>query len=334
MKLLILGAGGFIGSHLTEHLAQRGEHEVTAADVTSEKLSSVDRSKFQFIDTDVRDIPESMYEQCDVVVDLVAYANPSIYVESPLEVFDLNFNRNLEVVQLCVKHGKRLIQYSTSEVYGKAQPGQQLYHEDSSDLVMGPVTKQRWIYASAKQLLERVIHAQGLRGDLDYTILRPFNFVGPRFDYLVPAGTIGGPRVFAHFMSALLENGPMRLVDGGAVHRTFLAISEANEAFQTLLDSPGAHNQVFNVGNPANNISIRDLALLMQDLYRETTGREPACELTEISGEEFYGVGYEDMDRVPPSIAKLEALGWSPTRDLRSTFSEAMNYYVEHEAPV
>ena len=100
---------------------------------------------------------------------------------------------------------------------------------------MGPVQKQRWIYASSKQLLERIIYAHGLKGDLDYSIIRPFNFVGPRFDYLVPSGAKGGPRVFSHFMSAMFTGGPIYLVDGGGQHRCFTHIKDASEAFTAIL---------------------------------------------------------------------------------------------------
>jgi UDP-apiose/xylose synthase len=191
---------------------------------------------------------------------------------------------------------------------------------------MGPTTKQRWIYASGKQYLERIIHAHGLLGEIEYTIVRPFNFVGPRFDYLVEAETIGGPRVFAHFMSALITGGPMYLVDGGEQRRSFTHIVDASEAFTFMLDSPEAVNQIYNIGNPDTDTSIRELASYMASLYEDLTGRRPENELIEISGEDFYGVGYEDMDRVPPDISKLRALGWEPKRGMRETFVDAMEY--------
>jgi nucleoside-diphosphate-sugar epimerase len=74
---------------------------------------------------------------------------------------------------------------------------------------------------------------------------------------------------------------------------------------------------------------VRDLALLMKELDEELTGTPADNELVDIDGSEFYGPGYEDMDRVPPAISKLQALGWSPTRDLRTTFRDAIAYYVE-----
>lgn len=331
MRIAILGAGGFIGSHLVEHLVTRGEHDVVGMDLTDEKLADVPAGRFAFRHADLRsdlDVVESMIRQADLVVDLIAHANPSMYVSSPLEVFDLNFMQNLEVARLCIKHGKRLVQYSSAEVYGKATTGDR-FSEDTTDLVIGPVCKPRWIYSSAKSLLERVIQAHGAAGDIEYTIIRPFNFIGPRIDYLVPAGALGGPRVFPHFMSALLSGGPIRLVDGGTVHRAFLHIADASLAFQAVLDHPDrARNETFNVGNPANNVTVREFAELMCELYEEIMGRPPRSELVEISGEEFYGPGYEDGDRLPPDIAKMRSLGWQPTRDLRTTLHDAMRYYL------
>ena len=97
-----------------------------------------------------------------------ALANPGLYVKIPLEVFRLNFTENLKIAECCVKHNKRLIQFSTCEVYGKTvvsalngqinnpeDPSYATFSEDESQFILGPVNKHRWIYASAKQLLER-----------------------------------------------------------------------------------------------------------------------------------------------------------------------------------
>lgn len=122
----------------------------------------------------------------------------------------------------------------------------------------------------------------------------------------------------------------MYLVDGGHAHRSFTHIDDANEAFQEILDHPDeARNQIFNVGNPANNTTIRELAHLMCQLYEELTGEPAPSRIEEVTAEEFYGKGYEDTDRVPPDITKLASLGWEPTHDLRATFRDALSYYVK-----
>lgn len=330
MEILVLGAAGFIGSNLVEHLIREGVHEVVGVDISSEKLAGISGPGFQFIELDVTKNGDAIGElvgDADVVVDLVAYANPSLYISTPLDVIRLNFVVNLETIEHCVQHGKRLFQYSTSEVYGK--PSGPTYREDESDLIVGPISKHRWVYSASKQLLERVIHAYGLSGDLEYTVVRPFNFIGPRFDYLVPAGAMGGPRAFSHFMSALLTGGPIRLVDGGEQRRSFTHIDDANDAFSVLLDSPGAINEAFNIGNPANDVSIREAVALMMRLYEEFTGITPRNEIVDISGEAFYGEGYEDSNRVVPDISKLETLGWRPRYNLEQTFGATMASYLE-----
>ena len=330
MKILIFGAGGFIGSNLIEHLIEQGEHEITGLDVTDTKLAGIEGPNFKFIKGNISEegLANELVAETDVVVDLIAYANPSIYVESPLEVVRLNFFENMKILEYCLHHQKRLIQYSTSEVYGKRTRDSE-YHDDHSDLVMGPVQKQRWIYASSKQLLERIIYAHGMKGDLDYSIIRPFNFVGPRFDYLVPAGSKGGPRVFSHFLSAMFTGGPIYLVDGGGQHRCFTHINDASTAFSAILENGAGRNDIFNVGNPDTNTTMENLAHLMQRLYGEITGSAPNNEIIVIDGEDFYGKGYEDMDRVPPNVDKLTALGWKQTKGLEAIFAEAIQYYVD-----
>jgi len=332
VRVAILGAGGFIGSHLVSHLLSDGKHVVVGLDTSNEKLADISTEDYIFYQADVRQVPDLLDEiirEADVVVDLIAHANPSMYVANPIDVFELNFMQNLHIAEVCMRHRKRLIQYSSAEVYGKANDGE-LYSEETTDLVMGPVSKQRWIYASAKMLLERVLYGYGVSGDLEYTIVRPFNFVGPRLDYLVPPGSMGGPRVFPHWMSALLTGGPLYLVDGGHVHRAFMHIADANAGFQTLLDHPEeSRNQTFNMGNPNNNLKVRELAYLMIEVYEELTGHKVKSPIIEVDGEEFYGEGYEDSDRLPPDISKLQELGWQPRRDVRTTFRDAMAYYVD-----
>jgi nucleoside-diphosphate-sugar epimerase len=109
-----------------------------------------------------------------VVLPLAAIATPSTYVSDPLKVFKLDFEANLDIVKLAVAYKTRLIFPSTSEVYGMCTD--ELFDEELSHLVLGPISKQRWIYSCSKQLLDRVIYAYGIHEGLNYTIFRPFNF--------------------------------------------------------------------------------------------------------------------------------------------------------------
>jgi nucleoside-diphosphate-sugar epimerase len=353
MHILILGAGGFIGAHLTERLIARGGDRVTALDVSDEKLDLDDASRspgnshaFTFVRKDIRfagNALEEMVAASNCVVDLIAIANPSVYLSDPLDVFRLNFTENLKVVELCVKHRRRLVQFSTCEVYGKTTASvlgidplrkDCPFGEDTSPLIMGPVGAHRWIYACAKQLLERVIHAYGLAGKLDYTIVRPFNFIGPRIDYL-PSERTGNPRVFSHFMNALLYGTPMRLVNGGNCYRAYTYITDAVDCIELILRNANGvcSRQIINIGSPGNETSIRELAETMCDIF-DKEFRQPSDpwppQIVSVSGEEFYGRGYEDCDRRIPDISKArKLLGWEPRYELRPLLTKTMAYFVE-----
>ena len=248
----------------------------------------------------------------------------------------LNFFDSLKVVDACVRHGKRLIHFSTSKVYGKSGGSEVPFREDDTDCILGPIVNHRWIYSNAKQLLDRIIHAHGLRDELSFTIIRPFNFVGPLMDKLMTDREGDeNPRVFAHFMSALLYRRPFNLVNGGHSKRCFTYIGDAVEALELVLRHPGAvHNQIVNIGNPANETSFRDLAKLMLGIYRREFDANADNQLVDVSGEDFCGPGYEDCDRRVPDISKMKALGWQPRAGLEQTFALSMRYFYENRPAI
>jgi UDP-apiose/xylose synthase len=348
MKILSLGAGGFIGSHLTHRLLNEG-HVVTAIDLETEKVTDcLEHPNLTFFQQDIRqpgwDL-NALVKDADLVIDLIAYANPGLYLRIPLEVFQLNFIENLKIAEACVRHNKRLIQFSTCEVYGRSaaslknspladpdDPIHATYSEDTSEYILGPVSKHRWIYSCAKQLLERVLHAYGLEKGFNYTIIRPFNFIGPKIDFLLHEKE-GIPRVFSFFMDALLNGTQMKLVNGGTARRCYTYIDDAIECTYRIVQNPGGacDRQIFNIGSPYNEVSIRQMAEIMRDIYVEKF-RDPAVPLPEIvsvTGDEFYGKGYDDSDRRIPDITKArQLLGWEPTWNMRDILETTMRYYV------
>jgi UDP-apiose/xylose synthase len=348
-SICVLGCGGFIGSHLVERLLREPDYTIVGLDIASDKLAHIQASsRFMFVNANIyeADVVRSYIEQCDTVISLVALCNPALYNTIPLDVIDANFIRPLEVVKLCSVLNKRLIQFSTSEVYGKtllglvqgdaAQSSDHLLSEDSSQLILGPVHAQRWSYACAKQLLERTIYAYGFERDLDYTIIRPFNFIGPRMDYLPGIDGSGTPRVLACFMAALLQGRPLQLVDGGRNRRCFTYIADAVDAVAAIVCNPETcHKQIFNIGSPFNETSIAALAELMIDLYTTLKPDADRCAMrTErIAAGDFYGEGYEDSDRRVPDISKImQCTGWIPTTNLCEALQSTIAYYISRYA--
>ena len=349
MNVLVLGAGGFIGSHLTYRLLREG-HDVSAIDIYDDKIAEFrSHERLTFSRQDIRDRNwdlEGAIRGADVVIDLIAYANPGLYVRIPLEVFRLNFTENLRIAEACVTHGKRLIQFSTCEVYGRTaasiptaglrdpeDPVHATFAEDSSELILGPVCKHRWIYSSAKQLLERVLHAYGLEENFNYTIIRPFNFIGPKIDFLVSEKD-GIPRVFSFFMDALIQGSPMKLVNGGTARRCYTYIDDAIDCTYRIVENPGGvcDRQIFNIGSPGNELTIRELAETMRSIYarKYLASGAPLSPIVEVSGDEFYGVGYEDSDRRIPDITKARTLlGWAPKWKLHDLIEESMDFQMQ-----
>ncbi|AHM04481.1 UDP-glucose 4-epimerase [Roseibacterium elongatum DSM 19469] len=318
MRIAIFGASGFVGSNIAHHLARNPAYETRLFDLEERKLAlRFENESYDFEPVSIANgnpRVDEIVSESDLVFDLAAYVHPAMFLARPLDVVQLNFFDCLNVVEACVRHRKRLIHFSTSEVYGKAHGSSDPFREDTTDLVLGPVGKTRWIYSCAKQLLDRMIHAHGEEHGLDYTLVRPFNFVGPLMDkYSREWRHDDNPRVFANFMSALVYGRPLQLVEGGRSRRCFTHIDDAVAAIQAIIDHPEAMSrQVVNVGNPENETTIRGLAELMSARYRAVCPAGPAPRILDVAARDFYGDGYEDCDRRLPDISKLRAIGSVP----------------------
>ena len=338
LKIMILGANGFIGSALTNAILRTRPWEVYGIDLADNKLQDLPATdRFHFVEGDItinKEWVEYHVKKCDAVVPLVAIANPAQYVTHPLRVFELDFEANIDVVRHCVKYGKRLIFPSTSEIYGMSEDS--VLDEETSPLVYGPVNKQRWIYAASKQLLDRVIFAYGVRDNLDYTLFRPFNFIGPNLDNIEEPKE-GSSRVFTQFLSNVLYKRPIKLVDGGRQKRSFTYIDDAVEALLTILENRDsrASRRIFNIGNPDNCVSIRELAERTIRIAQEfPVLRESAkgTEIVDVTAGEYYGKYYQDIQvRVPAIEAARRDLGWKPTTDLDTAIRRTIEYYVNQD---
>ena len=338
LKIMILGANGFIGSALTGAILKARDWEVFGIDLSDNKLGELPQDKrFHFVEGDItinKEWVEYHVKKCDVVVPLVAIANPAQYVTHPLRVFELDFEANVEIVRHCVKYNKRLIFPSTSEIYGMSPDA--VLDEESSNLVYGPINKQRWIYAASKQLLDRVIYAYGVRDNLDYTLFRPFNFIGPNLDN-VEEPKEGSSRVFTQFLSNVLYRRPIKLVDGGSQRRSFTYIDDAIECLLTILENKEqcATRRIFNIGNPNNCISIRDLAertIRIAQEFPVLRDSARATEIIDVSAGDYYGKYYQDIQvRVPNVEAAGRDLNWKPSTDMDTAIRKTIAFYVNQE---
>jgi nucleoside-diphosphate-sugar epimerase len=336
LRILILGANGFIGSALTQAILKEKDWEVFGLDVSSHKLEEcLGHNRFTFLEGDItlnREWIEHHIRMCDVVLPLVAIANPVQYVRDPLRVFELDFEANLAIVRQCARHRKRIIFPSTSEVYGMS-PDAEL-DESTSSLVYGPIERQRWIYACSKQLLDRVIYAYGVRDGIDYTLFRPFNWIGPKLDDVFDAKE-GSSRLFTQFISNVIFRKPLQLVDGGTQSRSFTYIDDGIEALLRIIENRNgaATRQIFNLGNPKNNITVLDLAhaiIAAFQRYPEYADRAAHATVVTVRSEDYFGRYYQDIQRRVPSIRHAKAmLGWSPKVGLTEAIERTLAHHLE-----
>ena len=339
LKVMILGANGFIGSALTNAILRTRDWEVYGMDMQTDRIAEhLANPRFRFFEGDItinREWIEYHVRKCDTVLPLVAIATPAIYVKEPLKVFELDFEANLPIVRGCVRHGKRLVFPSTSEVYGMCPDRQ--FDPQTSPLVYGPIDKPRWIYACAKQLMDRVIHAYGMKEGLDYTLFRPFNWIGSGLDNL-NASKEGSSRVITQFFGHIVRGEPIKLVDGGRQKRAFTYIEDGIDALMRIIENPKgiASGKIYNVGNPNNNYSVRELAQMMVKLaleYEEYRANAKKVKLVKTTAAQYYGKGYQDVQNRVPKIANtVKELAWKPRTNMQQALKNIFDAYRTHVA--
>jgi nucleoside-diphosphate-sugar epimerase len=333
-KILILGVNGFIGHHLTSRILETTDWDVFGMDMSSGRLGAlVDHPRMHFFEGDItinKEWVEYNVRKCDVVLPLVAIATPATYVREPLRVFELDFEANLPIVRAAVKYKKHLVFPSTSEVYGMCSDAE--FDPDTSLLVYGPINKPRWIYACSKQLMDRVIAAYGMEQGLNFTLFRPFNWIGSGLDSIFESKE-GSSRVVTQFLGQIVRGEPIQLVDGGQQKRAFADIADGISALMRIIANERgiASGKIYNIGNPANHYSVRELAEMMLQMaldYPEYAESARRCRIVETSSGAFYGAGYQDVqNRLPKIAATTEELGWRPEVDMETSLRRIFENY-------
>ncbi len=333
-RILILGVNGFIGHHLSKKILADTDWHIHGMDMQSDRLGDVlGDPRFHFFEGDItinREWIEYHVKKCDVILPLVAIATPATYVKEPLRVFELDFEANLPIVRACVRYGKRIVFPSTSEVYGMSRDAE--FDPEASELVLGPINKPRWIYSCAKQLMDRVIHAYGMQEGLDYTLFRPFNWIGAGLDSINTAKE-GSSRVITQFLGHIVRGEPIKLVDGGTQKRAFTYIDDGIDALVKIIDNKYgiASGKIYNIGNPANNWSVRELAekmLAMAKTYPEYAENAAKVKLIDTTAESYYGRGYQDVqNRVPKITNTCADLDWKPVVAMDDALARILESY-------
>lgn len=314
MRVFITGGAGFIGSHLVDHYLEQG-HEVSVLDnLSTGNLRNLEsqKSKIELVDGDIRNqqIVDSMVKKSDLVLHMAAALGVNTILDSTVESVSTNFTGSEVVLQSALKHQKRILIASTSEIYGK-NPKQPLSETD--DRVVGAPQKIRWTYSDAKALEEAVAHSLFLEKGLQVTTIRFFNTVGPR-----QTGRYG--MVVPRFVGSAIANENLTIFGDGTQSRVFCHVKDAVRAVTKLLETDKSIGEVFNVGG-VGEISILDLAKTVIANTNSTSN------IDFMPYEKAYSQGYEDMQRRVPDISKVSKfIDWKPEMNLNRIIKDVADY--------
>jgi UDP-glucose 4-epimerase len=302
VRYLITGGAGFIGSHLSEALLDRGGDVFVLDDLSTGSVENIRHLKtngrFQYFFDSIRNkqLLAELIDECDVVIHLAAAVGVRLIIESPVRTLETNIHGTQFVLDAASKKKKLVFIASTSEVYGKSDKVP--FHEDA-DLVLGPTTKARWSYAASKALDEFLALSYWKERKQPVKIARFFNTVGPR-----QTGRYG--MVLPNFVQQALAGNPITVYGTGKQSRCFCDVRDSVEALIRLLAAERSIGEVVNIGTD-EEITIEALAHVVKD----RTGSDSP--ITLVPYEEAYEPGFEDMPRRVPSLEKLEQLtGFRP----------------------
>ncbi len=302
MRILVTGGAGFIGSHLCEALLERG-HELWALDDLStgrvENLRAFERHpRFRFLEDTVLDqaLVNGLVAQCDRVYHLAAAVGVKYVLENPLRSLITNIRGTESVLAACAEHRRRVLLFSSSEVYGKVVS---VPFSEDDDRLLGPTHKLRWSYASGKAVDECLAQAYWQQKQLPVTVVRCFNTCGPR-----QSSAYG--MVIPNMIQRALAGQPILVFGDGLQSRCFSAVSDVVRGVMLLAEAAGTEGEIYNIGTD-EEVSVGDLAVRIKALCRSSSPIE------HVPYEDVYGNSFEDMRRRVPNLEKIRrAVGYQP----------------------
>jgi dTDP-glucose 4,6-dehydratase len=311
--VVVAGGAGFLGSHLCDHLIDRGDHVICLDDLSSGSRDNVahllGHDRFSLIVTDVSEKVEvEEGTKVDAVCNLASPASPPAYLARPFDTLAVGSEGTRRLVELARAHEARFLMASTSEVYGDPEVHPQVESYRGNVDPVGP----RSVYDEAKRFSESLTMAMHRTHGVNVGIARIFNTYGPR---LSP----GDGRVVSNFIMQALRGEPLTVFGDGSQTRSFCYVDDEIAGLVALLDS--SLTGPVNIGNPDERTML-ELAEMVLDVSGSTSP------LT------FEPLPIDDPTRRCPDItlARTE-LGWSPTTDLRDGIARTLEYFAAMVMP-
>jgi len=308
MRVMVTGGAGFIGSHLCERLLKEGQEVICVDNLFSGSKDNIkpflSHPNFEFIR---HDVTFPLYVEVDRIYNLACPASPIHYQYDPVQTTKTSVHGAINMLGLAKRVRARILQASTSEVYGdpESHPQAEGYWGNVNPIGV------RSCYDEGKRCAETLFFDYHRQHNLDVRIVRIFNTYGPRM-----AENDG--RVVSNFIIQALRNEPITIYGDGSQTRSFCFVSDLVEAMVRMMNAEEFPGPV-NVGNP-NEMTVRELAHMIVEI----TGSE--------SKVNFLPPLSDDPVRRKPDITLArQRLDWQPTVSLEDGLRQTVHYFREHE---
>ena len=304
-RIVVLGASGFLGSHLCDYLIARGDEVVGIDDLSSstgDNLRALEsESRFTFVKSDItQDI--AVDGEVDAVLNFASPASPPRYLEMPIHTLRTGSQGTENALQFALEKNARFIMASTSEVYGDptVTPQPETYWGNVNSI------GERSCYDEAKRYAEALCMAYKRQHDVDLGIVRIFNTYGPRLDP-------NDGRVVSNFVCQAIQGQDLTVYGDGSQTRSFCFVDDEIRGIIALLDSDECGP--INIGNP-----VEFTMLELAEIVLELTGSSSKVVHRPLPSD-------DPMQRCPDVTKAKELLGWEPKVNLREGLAHTIDWF-------
>ena len=307
MKILLTGAAGFLGSHISKKLIDNNHEVIGLDDLSTGSIKNIEQllnhPKYSFIEHDVR-IPYQA--KVDAILNFACPASPVNYQKDPVRTIETNFLGMINLLHLANETGARIIQASTSEIYGDPtqSPQKESYWGNVNPIGI------RSCYDEGKRAAETLCFDYKRQYNLDTRVIRIFNTYGPNM-------AIGDGRVVSNFIVQALRNEPINIYGDGKQTRSFCYVSDLVEGIYKFLQLDKNPETPINLGNP-NEFTILELAKVVIEITKSKS---------EIVNNPL---PLDDPKQRRPDISLAKStLNWKPTIELREGIEKTATYFKQ-----